>query len=527
MSGSVTITVNTPPTAYSVTGGGAYCTGTSGPHVGLANSTVGVNYQLYLGGIAVGAPVAGVGGALDFGAQVSGGTYTVVGTSAATGCSTTMTGSAFISVSSIPSTFTVSGGGSMCSGTPGLHVLLSGSSVTVTYYLYRNGVGIGSLAGTGSPLDYGAYTTAGTYTVSAMSTLTGCSSNQPGSAVITVVAPPSAGTITGPSVVATGATITLVDATPGGTWSSSNAHATVSPVGVVTGVSAGAVTISYSVSNGVCTISALKYITETGPTPPPPAGVISGNTTICVGGVTDLTSSVSGGTWTSGNTNVATVDPLLGRVQAVNEGIAPISYTVDGSEGLNTVVMPVTVAGAPQGITLSANPGLTIQAGQSVTFTVATSNPAAVEKYQWYRNGVAISNADRTKITLSDLSDNEMIACDVTGICGDPVRKSVVVSFAGQGTVIATQAATITVQPNPGRDVFNVVGTLGTSVSEEEVQLDMTDVLGKVIYSNRVTARNGMLNESIRLTGNVASGVYLLNIRSSAGSQVFRLVVKQ
>lgn len=71
---------------------------------------------------------------------------------------------------------------------------------------------------------------------------------------ITVNIAPVVAPITGPTGVCVGATITLSDATPGGTWSSGNtARATVTSGGVVTGVSAGSVTIYYTVSSGPCT----------------------------------------------------------------------------------------------------------------------------------------------------------------------------------------------------------------------------------------------------------------------------------
>ena len=67
MAGSVTITVNPLPAIYTVTGGGAYCSGGSGVPVGLSSSQVGVNYQLYLGGVPVGSPIAGTSIAISFG----------------------------------------------------------------------------------------------------------------------------------------------------------------------------------------------------------------------------------------------------------------------------------------------------------------------------------------------------------------------------------------------------------------------------------------------------------------------------
>ncbi len=76
------------------------------------------------------------------------------------------------------------------------------------------------------------------------------------STIVTVNALADAGTITGTNNVCEGATVTLSNTATGGTWSCSAANATVSASGVVTGVTAGAVTISYTASNGCGTVDA-------------------------------------------------------------------------------------------------------------------------------------------------------------------------------------------------------------------------------------------------------------------------------
>src|ERR1043165_8520641 len=104
--------------------------------------------------------------------------------------------------------------------------------------------------------------------------------------------------ITGASTVLEGNTTTLADATPGGTWSSSNTSvATVGTNGVVTGVVPGVVTITYTVGGAyvtkTMTVDALQPIT--------------GATTVLVGNTTTLADATPGGTWSSSNTAKATV----------------------------------------------------------------------------------------------------------------------------------------------------------------------------------------------------------------------------
>lgn len=78
-------------------------------------------------------------------------------------------------------------------------------------------------------------------------------------------ATPEISSITGPPEVCAGKTIQLSNATPGGTWSSSNTSiATVDGAGNVTGITPGAVAIGYTISQGQCTASEsyLLYVTD-------------------------------------------------------------------------------------------------------------------------------------------------------------------------------------------------------------------------------------------------------------------------
>jgi hypothetical protein len=71
-----------------------------------------------------------------------------------------------------------------------------------------------------------------------------------GTNVISVCPFLSPGTITGATLVTAGSSITLADTAKGGAWSCSNSKAKVSASGVVTGMSGGWDTVSYSVTNG-------------------------------------------------------------------------------------------------------------------------------------------------------------------------------------------------------------------------------------------------------------------------------------
>jgi len=78
------------------------------------------------------------------------------------------------------------------------------------------------------------------------------------------------------------------------------------------------------------------------------AGTLSGTQTICVGNTTSFSSSITGGTWSSSHTNIATVHPTTGVVTGVSAGQATISYTRIVSSGCEAV--------ATRTITINARP---------------------------------------------------------------------------------------------------------------------------------------------------------------------------
>lgn len=190
---SAPLMVHPLPTAYSVTGGGAYCAGGSGVAVGLASSQTGVNYQLLLNGSAVGPSMAGTGSGFTFPNQTTEGSYTVQATNASTACQQTMSGTASVSINALPTVYAVTGGGAYCAGSNGVAVNLSASQTGVNYQLLRDGNPVGSaVGGTGSALSFGNQTAAGPYTVLATDATTSCQQVMNGSTSVTITPLPDA-----------------------------------------------------------------------------------------------------------------------------------------------------------------------------------------------------------------------------------------------------------------------------------------------------------------------------------------------
>ncbi|MCW3122014.1 MAG: surface protein, partial [Flavipsychrobacter sp.] len=136
--------------------------------------------------------------------------------------------------------------------------------------------------------------------------------------------------ITGTTVLCQGASDTLHDATPGGTWTSNNtAIATIDlNTGVLNGVAAGNAIITYRTSFNFAT----TLITITSPGSVGSAGKVLGLNYACPGKTVILTETMPGGEWTSSNTAVSTINNA-GLVRAIRPGSAVLTYTIVGACG--------------------------------------------------------------------------------------------------------------------------------------------------------------------------------------------------
>ena len=138
--------------------------------------------------------------------------------------------------------------------------------------------------------------------------------------VLTVNAIP---VISGTLSVCEGAMLTLTATPAAGAWSSdASAVATVSPEGVVTGIEAGTIVVTYTPSLG-CTANATVTVNAI------PSEIV-GETSVCIGSSITLSNAMSGGTWISSLPTRATAAAATGIISGISAGSVNITYCKNG-----------------------------------------------------------------------------------------------------------------------------------------------------------------------------------------------------
>jgi RHS repeat-associated protein len=114
-----------------------------------------------------------------------------------------MSGSPSVSINSLPTVYTVGGGGAYCAGGSGVSITLSGSQTGTNYQLKLGSSDSGTaVPGTNGALTWTSITSAGTYTITASNG--NCSNTMSGSAPVTVNALPQDYLMTGGGVYCPG-----------------------------------------------------------------------------------------------------------------------------------------------------------------------------------------------------------------------------------------------------------------------------------------------------------------------------------
>ncbi len=270
--------------------------------------------------------------------------------------------------------------------------------------------------------------------------------------------------------VCVGSTINLSNPVSGGTWSSYNpgVASVNSTTGVVTGMSAGAVFISYHV--GACYVTSLLYANDT------PTGINPNPLTRCEGTTTTLTSSPAGGTWTSSNIGVANVDITTGSMTAGVAGTAIVTYTA-----------PTTGCYTTRFVSINPNPAaITGSTAVCITGTTTLSNTSATGV--WFSSNIGIP------------------IDPVTGVVSGSTAGTTTISYR-YPTTLCMATTVVTVNNNPGAIAGPSVVCAGSSITMTNPVLGGTWSTSNIGIATAVTGTgviNGVSNGTVNISYTMA-----------------------
>jgi hypothetical protein len=333
-------------------------------------------------------------------------------------------------------------------------------------------------------------------------------------------------------ICAYGDTLKLVDYTPNGAWSSNNSSVasvvtapnTYGRVGNVIANADGVSTVNYNIiSTDGCVTSATSVVTVAAIAAPT---AITGSSAVCVGSSVTLSSTTTGGVWSS-VAGRATVN-ASGLVTGTSAGTASIKYTVGNAASCSTFVSKTVAVNALPAIpsiaygVATVNPQAGAGGGNNFctnrTFTVVGSPTGGV----WSKTGVLSVTTPGGAVNTGAVAGAGSLTYTVTtnGCSSSRSIVGAVVTCAARGAVSNEQLASssyFTMYPNPAKTFIslNVETLIGSG------KLLIIDYLGKVVKEQTLSMGTNTVDIAY-----LSKGMYFVSTITSEGKTTKKLVVE-
>ncbi len=351
---------------------------------------------------------------------------------------------------------------------------------------------INSLSGIVAPVSSGIDTM--TYTV----TGTGGCANEVATRIVTITAAPLAGTLNGTQSVCLGSAGAFTSTNSGGYWIASNPSiATIDSItGVIATLTAGVDTMTYSIAGtGVCSstiATATRILTVTAP---PTTGTLSGSQAICLNGTATFSSSVSGGSWTSSNPAIATINSSTGIISPVSVGIDTMTYTVTGTGGCSNVF-------ATRIVTITAPVSAGTITGNNTTCSNATTT---------YSSNIPGGYWTSSNTTIASIDSLSGFITPVNNASGQVTITYTVLGSGGCANATATKVDTIKAAPNTG-----TLSATQTGICVGGSATISTDGVGGGTWSHTAAGAISTFNTGTRVVSGVGAGVDTIKYSATA-----------
>jgi len=194
-----------------------------------------------------------------------------------------------------------------------------------------------------------------------------------------------------------------------------------------------------------------------------------------------------------------------------NQGVQGINVNATGTYSITvTDVFGCAITSQPENIyvfPLPAVPVITI-IGDTLTSSASIGN-------QWYLNGTIIPNAINQTYIIQQAGSYKVSVTDINGLCSSTSSGFVGIEKEYKNGI------SYVIYPNP----TNAASTLILqSNSADDIIIEITDVVGKVIYNKKYKSFSGRLETGIDISF-YGKGAYMLSITNSKGKSSKKIIV--
>ena len=315
------------------------------------------------------------------------------------------------------------------------------------------------------------------------------------------------GAISGVNAICLGNTTVLTDTSAAGTWSSTNTTvANVSSTGLVTGSSAGSTNIVYT--KNACSVS--FPLTVNTNTIASIGGAPLGG--VCVGNTITLVDATTGGTWSSNNTSLGSINASTGVLSGVSAGIPTITYTVGGC---------YKTTGIGVGTPLPAISGSSaLCTSTPVTFTDATSGGSwysSINAKATVNSSGLVTGVSAGTVTISYVKYGCVATMPITvNVCREGAEANQQSLTNGEGVI------DYSLYPNPSTGLINIVQSLPTDLTTDA---RVMNYVGQTVFAGSIEFTGGKSQISL---ANVVPGIYMIELNDGKGKMTtFRVVIEK
>ena len=459
---STTITVNANPSTPTIMISGSTLT---------SSSTTG--NQWFLNSTAIG------GATSQTYTATSNGSYTVVVTNSS-GCTSTSAATTYSSGNAPVANFTASTL-TTCAG-QGVSLTDNSTNIPISWNWTTTG---GSPASSSSQNPSINYSTAGTYTVTLVST-NSSGTSAPVSQIVTVNPNPSV-----PTIMLSGSTLTS-SSTTGNQWYLNGAVIVGATSQTFTATSSGSYTIVVTNSSGCTSTSAATAINNGNP----PVASFTASSSNCAGQAIPVTDN-STNTPTSWNWTLTGGTPATSTLQSPS-----ITYNTAGTYTVTLVSSNSSGVSSPVSQTITINPSPAVP---TISLVGSTFTSSATTDNQWYWNNILITGATNQTYPINANGAYTVTVSNSFG-CSST---STATNFNVTGINSIADNAILTIFPNPSNGFITINYT--SKGKSEYINIEVINNLGQLVYTEKIDNCTNDCNKIIDMNS-YQKGIYLVRI---------------